>query len=210
MSGNALLAVRLRHHLSRIDLDVDLRVERETLALVGPSGAGKTSVLRAIAGLMKPDFAHITYAGRALTDTERGVDLPPDGRRCGMMFQDGALFPHLTIERNIDYGLRPRPRGRAERRARVAELLRASASRTWPGRDRARPRAASANGPPWPVPSPPRLTSCCSTSHSRPSTPSPRRKLRRSSPSGWRSSVSRPSSSPTTMATSSDWPTASP
>lgn len=117
------LDIVVRHRLSRIELDVRLAVGRETLALVGPSGAGKTSVLRAVAGLFKPDSACITLRGRTLTDTARHVDLPPESRHVGLMFQDGALFPHLTIARNVEYGLRPRPRKRGERRARVDELL---------------------------------------------------------------------------------------
>jgi molybdate transport system ATP-binding protein len=121
-SARDLLSVQVRHRLRSFELDVNLRVGRETLALVGPSGAGKTSVLRAIAGLLAPEWARITFAGRALLDTERGVDLPPESRRVGMMFQDGALFPHLSIAGNVEYGLRPRPR-RRERRARVDELL---------------------------------------------------------------------------------------
>jgi len=118
-----LLTVRVKHRLQRIELDVDVAVRREVMAVVGPSGAGKTSVLRAVAGLLRPDKARIEYAGRTLVDTERRVSLPPESRGVGMMFQDGALFPHLSIARNIEYGLRPRPRGRRERRARVAELL---------------------------------------------------------------------------------------
>lgn len=119
-----LLSIELRHRLRRVDLDVRLSVRRgETLALVGPSGAGKTSVLRAIAGLLKPDHGRITYGDRVLVDRERRVSLPPEDRAVGMMFQDGALFPHLTLAGNVAYGLRPRPAGRSDRRARVAELL---------------------------------------------------------------------------------------
>ena len=118
-----LLTIRVRHRLSRIELDVSIGVGRETLALVGPSGAGKTSVLRAVAGLLSPDQARIEYAGRTLVDTERHVDLPSESRRVGMVFQDGALFPHLTLGRNVEYGLWPRPHRRRDRRARVSELL---------------------------------------------------------------------------------------
>ena len=123
MSLPELLSVKVRHRLRRFELDVGLAVGRETLALVGPSGAGKSSVLRVIAGLLKPEWARITLAGRALVDTERHVDLPPESRRAGLMFQDGALFPHLSLAANVEYGLRPRPRERRERRARVDELL---------------------------------------------------------------------------------------
>ncbi len=117
------LTMDIRHRLSRIDLDVHLTVGRETLALVGPSGAGKTSVLGTLAGLLRPDWARVVYAGQTLVDTDERIDLPPDRRRVGMMFQEGALFPHMTIARNVAYGLRPRPRSRGERRARVADLL---------------------------------------------------------------------------------------
>lgn len=135
-----LLAVCVRHRLSRIELDVSMGVGRETLALVGPSGAGKTSVLRAVAGLLRPDQARIEYDGRALTDTERHVNLPPESRRVGMVFQDGALFPHLTLGRNVEYGLWPRPHRRRDRRARVSELL---ARYGIEGLDRSRPDKVS-------------------------------------------------------------------
>ena len=80
-------------------------------------------MLRAVAGLLRPDQARIEFAGRALIDTERRVNLPPESRRVGMVFQDGALFPHLTLARNVAYGLWPHPRRRRDRRARVDELL---------------------------------------------------------------------------------------
>jgi molybdate transport system ATP-binding protein len=118
-----LLTIDIRHRLSRIDLDVHLTVGRETVALVGPSGVGKTSVLRVLAGLVRPDWARVVCAGQELVDTDLRIDLPPDRRRVGMMSQDGALFPHMTVARNVAYGLQPRPRSRGERRARVADLL---------------------------------------------------------------------------------------
>jgi ABC-type sulfate/molybdate transport systems ATPase subunit len=117
------LDVELHHRLGRIDLDVRLAVGRETLALIGPSGVGKSSVLRAIAGLLTPKKGRIVCDGRPLLDTQRRVDLPPEERRVGLVFQDGALFPHLSVAQNIAYGLRPRSGGRRERRARVAEIL---------------------------------------------------------------------------------------
>jgi ABC-type sulfate/molybdate transport systems ATPase subunit len=94
-------------------LDLALEVGRETLALVGPSGAGKTTVLRAIAGLVRPERGRIAVGSRPLFDTDRGVDLPPEERRVGFVFQEYALFPHLTVERNVAFG----------GRARVSELL---------------------------------------------------------------------------------------
>ncbi len=117
------LDVRVHHRLGRIDLNVHLAVGRETLALIGPSGAGKSSVLRTITGLLTPKEGRIVCAGRVLLDRQRHVNLPPEEREVGMVFQDGALFPHLTVAKNVGYGLRPRPRSRRERRAQVAEIL---------------------------------------------------------------------------------------
>jgi molybdate transport system ATP-binding protein len=117
------LSVELRHDLGRIALDVRLDARRETLALIGPSGSGKTSVLRAIAGLLEPEWGHIEAAGRCFVDTGRRINLPPEERRVGMVFQEGALFPHMSVTRNVAYGLVPRPRSHAEKVRRVAEIL---------------------------------------------------------------------------------------
>lgn len=75
-------------------------------ALVGPSGAGKTSVLNMIAGIVRPDRGSIRVGGRLLFDGGTGVDLPPDRRRCGYVFQDSRLFPNLNVRRNLLYGFR--------------------------------------------------------------------------------------------------------
>jgi molybdate transport system ATP-binding protein len=96
-------------------------VGRETLALVGPSGSGKSTILRAIAGLFRPDHGRIVHSDRVLLDTERGVNVPPEGRRVGMVYQDGALFPFLSVLGNVAYGVRAGGRGRNERARRVAE-----------------------------------------------------------------------------------------
>lgn len=117
------VSVELRHRLGRIALDVQLEARRETLALIGPSGSGKTSVLLSIAGLLAPDWGRVSVAGNSLLDTERSVNLRPEERRVGMVFQDGALFPNMSVAHNVAYGLYPRPSSRAERKARVAEML---------------------------------------------------------------------------------------
>jgi molybdate transport system ATP-binding protein len=117
------LSVELRHRLRRFELDVRFALGRETLALVGPSGAGKTSVLRAIAGLLRPDHGSIVLGDLVLVDTRRHVGLPPEDRAVGMVFQDGALFPHLTVAKNVAYGLWPRPGSRRDRDRRVTALL---------------------------------------------------------------------------------------
>jgi molybdate transport system ATP-binding protein len=93
----------------------------ECVALAGPSGAGKSSVLRVIAGLLRPERGRVACGERVWLDTERGVDLPPDERRCGYVFQDYALFPHLSAWQNVAYGLRGV--ARRERRDRAVALL---------------------------------------------------------------------------------------
>jgi molybdate transport system ATP-binding protein len=108
--------------LGALELDVALEVRAgECLALAGPSGAGKTSVLRIAAGLVRPERGLVEANGETWLDTERGVDVPPERRRCGYVFQEYALFPHLSAWQNVAYPLRGMPR--AERRERALELL---------------------------------------------------------------------------------------
>jgi molybdate transport system ATP-binding protein len=107
------LDLTLDHPLRSFRLSVAATLGRETLALVGPSGAGKSSVLRAIAGLLRPDRARIALGGKTWLDTEAGIDLPPERRSVGLVFQEYALFPHLDVRRNVAFG----------GRARVDELL---------------------------------------------------------------------------------------
>jgi molybdate transport system ATP-binding protein len=96
------LAVDIAVPLRSFDLRVELEVGGETLAVVGPSGAGKTTLLRAIAGLSRPTEGVIRL-GREVWFDDR-TDLPPEQRSVGLVFQDYALFPHLTVEQNVAYG----------------------------------------------------------------------------------------------------------
>lgn len=117
------LAVEAHTTLGALELDVDLHVEAgECLALAGPSGAGKSSVLRIVAGLHTPREGSVRCAGETWLDTARGVNRSPDLRRCGYVFQEYALFAHLSAWQNVAFGMRgdvPRP----QRRARATELL---------------------------------------------------------------------------------------
>jgi molybdate transport system ATP-binding protein len=99
--------------LRSYELRVGLSVGAETVALVGPSGAGKTTVLRAIAGLRAPDRGRIALGADVWFDARAGVDRPPEARSVGLVFQEYALFPHMTVRRNVAFG----------GRARVDELL---------------------------------------------------------------------------------------
>ena len=100
----AILHADLSHPLRAFGLDLSLDVGAETLALVGPSGAGKSSVLRAIAGLLRPARGRIVLDGETWLDTARRLDLPPERRSVGLVFQDYALFPHLSVRRNVAFG----------------------------------------------------------------------------------------------------------
>ncbi len=76
------------------------------LALVGPSGVGKTSIVNAIAGLLRPQSGHIVIGGTTFFDSAKRIDLSPRQRRCGYVFQDGRLFPHMRVRANLTYGAR--------------------------------------------------------------------------------------------------------
>jgi molybdate transport system ATP-binding protein len=114
-----VLRVEASTSLGALELDVALEVGAgECLAIAGPSGAGKTSVLRVAAGLLRPARGLVQADGDTWLDTERGVDVPPEHRSCGYLFQEYALFPHLSAWQNIAYPLRGR-----DRRERAIELL---------------------------------------------------------------------------------------
>jgi molybdate transport system ATP-binding protein len=117
-----VLRVEAATRVGALDLDVTLAVAAgECLALAGPSGAGKTTILRVAAGLLRPAQGLVEADGETWLDTERGIDIPPERRRCGYVFQDYALFPHLSAWQNVAYPLRGV--SRRERRARAQELL---------------------------------------------------------------------------------------
>ncbi|MDB6453298.1 molybdenum ABC transporter ATP-binding protein [Falsirhodobacter sp. 20TX0035] len=110
------LDVALRHRFPAADLDLAFTAPPGVTALFGPSGAGKTSVANAVAGLLRPDAGHVRLNGRTLF--EDGTWTPPHLRRVGYVFQEARLFPHLTVRRNLLYGA-PDDRGLAH----IADLL---------------------------------------------------------------------------------------
>lgn len=97
------LRKRLQHGSSRFDLDVSFMCADLRVVLFGPSGAGKTQTLRMIAGIVDPDAGQASVAGRLLYDHAQSVSLSPQDRHLAYVFQDYALFPHLTVRQNIAF-----------------------------------------------------------------------------------------------------------
>lgn len=118
MAEAVTLHAAIRRHILHVTLQLPLTGPPVTV-LFGPSGAGKTTLLRCLAGLERPDEGRIEVAGQLWDD--RRVHLPARRRRVGYLFQDHALFPHLSVAGNVGYGLRRLPR--RQRSARVAEAL---------------------------------------------------------------------------------------
>lgn len=116
------LEVEIEHPLDRITLSGRFRAEDGVTALFGRSGAGKSSVLAVVAGLLRPRRARVVVGGTVLVDTEAGVWVPPHRRRLGYVFQDALLFPHLSVAGNLRYGAWFRG-GDARREGEIVELL---------------------------------------------------------------------------------------
>lgn len=115
------LSVNIRKKLGSFQLEVQFEAEQGTpLALLGASGCGKSVTLRCIAGILKPDEGRITLDGVVLYDSAAGIDLPPQQRRVGYLFQQYALFPNMTVRQNIAAAVP----NRRERSVQTAELLR--------------------------------------------------------------------------------------
>ena len=99
------LVVNLEKQLSNLSLKVSFTTDQTPLGMLGASGAGKSTILRCIAGLETPDRGKIILNGKVLYDSEKGINLPPRDRSCGFLFQNYALFPHLTVTENIAFGI---------------------------------------------------------------------------------------------------------
>ena len=116
-SGALEVAIRVDGAVGqRPRLEVELAFERGVTAIVGPSGAGKSTLLSAIAGLVPLSAGHIRLDGAALDDVALGVHTAPHRRGVGLVFQSLALFPHLSVQDNVAYGIADRRRGRDEAR----------------------------------------------------------------------------------------------
>jgi molybdate transport system ATP-binding protein len=116
-----MLEVDVNHRLGAFTLDARFTSEGRVTALFGRSGAGKTSLVNCLAGLIRPDRGRIVVDGHVLFDHRAGVCVPPHRRRIGYVFQEGRLFPHLTVRQNLLYGRWFTPPG--ERRAGVEPVV---------------------------------------------------------------------------------------
>jgi len=119
------LEIELKRKQGNFTVDVVFQGDPSGVTgLFGPSGSGKTSIVSMVAGLLKPDAGHVVVGGRLLYDSVRRINLSPEKRRIGYVFQDGRLLPHLTVKSNLTYGMNRTP---LERRyvnlGQVVELL---------------------------------------------------------------------------------------
>jgi molybdate transport system ATP-binding protein len=101
-----VIEIKVRRRLGAATIEADIRAEGRVLALVGPSGGGKTTLLNMVAGLMRPDEGRIVVGGETLFDSAVGKDAPPRARRIGYVFQEPRLFPHYSVAGNLRYGAR--------------------------------------------------------------------------------------------------------
>ncbi|GAA0673406.1 molybdate transport system ATP-binding protein [Sphingomonas insulae] len=98
--------IRVEKRLGDVAVGIDVDVGAGLTVLFGPSGIGKTSVLNMVAGLIRPDSGRIVVAGRVLFDDDAGIDIVPERRRAGYVFQEPRLFPHRRVRANLLYGAR--------------------------------------------------------------------------------------------------------
>jgi molybdate transport system ATP-binding protein len=120
----SVLALEVEKQLGALRLAARFQIVGGVTALFGPSGAGKTSLVNMIAGLLKPDRGCIMLDNTILFDAAKAINVPPHRRQIGYVFQEGRLFPHLSVRQNLDYGRRMsgRPRDPIEFE-RIAALL---------------------------------------------------------------------------------------
>ncbi len=116
-----MLYVNIEKRLDRYMLKANFKCEKDTLALFGASGAGKSMTLKCIAGIEKPDRGVIQLNDRVLFDSNKNINLPPQKRHVGYLFQDYALFPDITVSGNILSAMRKLPK--AERERKLSDLI---------------------------------------------------------------------------------------
>jgi molybdate transport system ATP-binding protein len=119
-----VLAVDVEKQLGAFKLDARFEADGKAIGFFGPSGSGKTTLVNAIAGLLTPDRGSIKLDDTVLFDSKTAINVPPHRRRIGYVFQEGRLFPHLSVRQNLDYGRRMSRRPRdVNEFERIAALL---------------------------------------------------------------------------------------
>ena len=200
MSGFNVQGLTKRFGSNTVVDDLDLAIEEgEFVVLLGPSGCGKTTTLRCLAGLERPEAGTITFGDRTVFDGSGRVDVPTHKRNIGMVFQSYALWPHLSVRKNIGYplkvrGMKEQLRGGAVERAGSRWSTRRS---SWTA-TRPSSAAASSSASPSPAAWWPSRTWCCSTNRSATWTHACATRCARRSTSCTTSWGSAPCSSPTT------------
>ena len=120
-AGAMTLSVRISHPFPGFRLDVDFEAPDGVTAIFGPSGAGKTTIINAVAGLFLPETGRVASGGATFFDSEQQINLPTQKRQIGYVFQDHRLFPHLDVKTNLTYGRRAR--GLGENRAEFDRII---------------------------------------------------------------------------------------
>lgn len=117
------LDLKIRKDLGGFKLDLEVQAGNEVLALLGASGCGKSMTLRCISGIVTPDEGHIIVNGKTLFDSEKGINLSPQERHVGLLFQNYALFPNMTVEQNIMAGMNGFNISKREKKERVDQMI---------------------------------------------------------------------------------------
>ena len=159
------LQVDIEHTLGDLSLRISCALSAPWTVLFGPSGAGKTSLLRVLGGLTRPERGRVVFTDRTLVETESGVWVPPAQRGIGFVTQRPTLFPHMDVTANVAFGLSGLSRRSSGER--VGQMLR-TLSRRPPRQAPSLPifPEARSSGWRWPAPSLPSRACCCWTSHS--------------------------------------------
>ncbi len=123
MSEKYNLLLNIKKCLGTFTLDVDCELHQKVTAFLGASGSGKTTLLNCIGGTLSPDNGQIVFGNNKLYDTDLKINVPPDKRRIGYIFQEGHLFPHLTVKKNIRYGQPKMQRKNPESLSQVLDTL---------------------------------------------------------------------------------------
>jgi ABC-type sulfate/molybdate transport systems ATPase subunit len=121
MPETAFLTADIEHRIGTFNLSVRFSLASPWTVLFGPSGAGKSTILRIISGLIQPKNSEIMLQNSVIFDSKQGLNVPPGTRKIGYLSQKPALFPHITVQRNVAFGLRSLPS--QEQRQRIEEML---------------------------------------------------------------------------------------